>query len=293
LGHINQLVKRALEKGIDLFKVLKAACVNPALHYKLETGLLREGDFADFIVVDSLNNFQIKQTYINGELVAENGKTKIDSVDVKPINNFSCNPISLSDLKLKANSTQVNAIEALNGQLITNKIQADAILENGFLISNQDTDILKIVVKNRYKDAPLAIAFIKNFGFKDGAIASSVAHDSHNIIAVGTSDENICEAINDIITAKGGIVAISSSEKKILELPIGGIMSSENGYEVSQKYTELDMLAKKMGSTLTSPFMTLSFMALLVIPSLKLSDLGLFDGEKFEFIDLKITKKTQ
>ncbi|MBC7914704.1 MAG: adenine deaminase, partial [Pyrinomonadaceae bacterium] len=286
LGHINELVKRAIEKGIDLFKVLKAACLNPVLHYNLETGLLRSGDYADFIIINNLKELKIKQTYINGQLVAEDGKSHIKSVSVKPINNFNCSAITLKDLRLTAHTPHINAIEALDGQLVTNKILAEALLVNGCLESNPDQDVLKIVVKNRYNDAPPAIAFIKNFDFKEGAIASSIAHDSHNIIAVGTKDELILAAVNAIISCKGGIAAITATESKVLPLPVGGIMTNEDGYKVSRLYTELDVIAKKMGSKLSSPFMTLSFMALLVIPSLKLSDLGLFDGEKFEFSEL-------
>ncbi|MGV3510309.1 MAG: adenine deaminase [Sphingobacteriaceae bacterium] len=287
IGHINQLVKRALKKDIDLFKILKAACVNPVKHYKLDVGLLQESDAADFIVIDSLEEFNIKRTYINGELVAANGKSFIKAVDVVPINNFNCKPIQKSDIQLKATKNNISVIEALDGQLITNKIIADALIKNGFLESNQETDILKIIVKNRYKDATPAIAFIKNFGLKNGAIASSIAHDSHNIIAVGTNDELIIKAVNEIIACKGGIAAVSETDEKVLALPVGGIMTNEDGYKVAEQYTQIDLFAKSLGSKLASPFMTLSFMALLVIPSLKLSDLGLFDGEKFEFTDLE------
>ncbi|MBC8053381.1 MAG: adenine deaminase [Sphingobacteriaceae bacterium] len=283
IGHINQLVKRASDKGIDLFKILKAACINPVNHYKLDVGLLKKGDFADLIIIDNLQNFTVKQAYINGELVAKSGESFINAVDVEPINNFNCNPLQSSEIKVKTSGSKIAVIEALNGQLITNKILADAFVKNGCLESNPETDILKIIVKNRYQETPPSVAFVKNFGLKDGAIASSIAHDSHNIIAVGSSDELITEAVNKIISCKGGIAAVSKNESQILPLPIGGIMTAENGDTVAELYTRIDLLAKQMGSTLSSPFMTLSFMALLVIPSLKLSDLGLFDGEKFEF----------
>ncbi len=284
LGHINELVKRAVEKGIDVFKVLKAACVNPVTHYSLDVGLLRTGDFADFIITDNLKNFKIKETYINGNLVAAKSRSNIDSVKVAAINNFDCSAITAADIKISASSQKITVIEALDGQLITNRIVAEAFAKDGFIESNPEQDILKIIVKNRYKNAPPAIAFIKNFGLKDGAIASSIAHDSHNIIAVGTSDEFLVGAVNAIVACKGGISAVSSVNSKVLALPVGGIMSAEDAYDIAELYTELDLLAKKMGSTLSSPFMTLSFMALLVIPSLKLSDLGLFDGEEFKFV---------
>ena len=290
LGHINQLVIRALEKGIDLFKVLKAACVNPVLHYSLDSGLLREGDAADFIVIDNLESFSVKQTYINGDLVAADGKSFIKPVEVLPVNNFNCLPIDASDIKVEALDSKIAVIEALDGQLITRSLLEDALIENGFIISNQETDTLKIIVKNRYQQAPPAVAFIKNFGLKNGAIASSIAHDSHNIIAVGTSDELIADAVNQIVSCKGGIVTVSATESKLLPLPVAGIMTTQDGYEVAALYTELDLFAKKLGSNLTSPFMTLSFMALLVIPSIKLSDLGLFDAEKFEFTPLSVSE---
>lgn len=284
LGHINELVKRAVEKGIDVFKVLKAACVNPVTHYSLDVGLLRTGDFADFIITDNLKNFKIKETYINGNLVAAKSRSNIDSVKVAAINNFDCSAITAADIKISASGQKITVIEALDGQLITNRIVAEAFAKDGFIESNPEQDILKIIVKNRYKNAPPAIAFIKNFGLKDGAIASSIAHDSHNIIAVGTSDEFLVGAVNAIVACKGGISAVSSVNSKVLALPVGGIMSADDAYDIAELYTELDLLAKKMGSTLSSPFMTLSFMALLVIPSLKLSDLGLFDGEEFKFV---------
>lgn len=289
LGHINELVKRAVEKNIDVFKVLKAACVNPVTHYSLDVGLLRAGDFADFIITDNLTNFKIKETYINGNLVAAKSRSNIESVNVDPINNFNCSEINIADIKVKATTEKIAVIEALDGQLITNRITAEAFIKDGFIESNPEKDILKIIVKNRYKDAPPAIAFIKNFGLIDGAIASSIAHDSHNIIAVGTNDDLIAKAVNKIISCNGGISAVSSTDSKTLALPVGGIMTSADAYEVAEQYTELDILAKKMGSGLSSPFMTLSFMALLVIPSLKLSDLGLFDGEEFKFVKSETT----
>ena len=288
LGHINALVKRALNKQIDLFKVLKAACVNPVKHYKLDVGLLQTGDPADFIVVDNLENFSIIKTYIDGKLVAENGFSSVGRVNVFPINNFNCSELSTSHLKVKGSSATIKVIEALDGQLITNQVIGEALLSNGYIESNQEKDILKIIVKNRYADAPPAIAFIRNFGIKDGAIASSIAHDSHNIVAVGSSDELIAKAVNGIVTCMGGISAASEHELRVLPLPVAGIMTNEDGYKVAEAYTRLDQFAKDvLGSTLSSPFMTLSFMALLVIPSLKLSDKGLFDGESFRFTNLQ------
>ena len=286
VSHINELVARAIAKGKDLFDVLLAACINPITHYGLGVGRLRIQDPADFILVRDLKSFEVIATYIDGQKVAENGKTLIDRVPNKLINNFHTSQKSPSDFRLKATSTHIRVIEALDGQLITPEVAGEILIKNGLAESNPEADILKITVVNRYQDAPPAVAFIKNFGLKTGAIASSVGHDSHNIIAVGIDDESITEAVNLIIHAKGGISAVGNGIQKILPLPVGGIMSVKDGYEVAKAYTAIDQMAKEMGSRLNSPFMTLSFMALLVIPDLKLSDKGLFDGKKFEFKDL-------
>ncbi len=291
-GHINQLCARAVAKGIDLFSVLKAACVNPVLHYKLDVGLLYEGDDADFIVTDSLTDFIINKTYIKGELVAENGKSFIQSVVEEPINQFVCEKISAKDLIIPVgtyptSNGNIAVMEALDGQLITNKLWLDPTIENNNFISDPSKDQLKMVVVNRYHNAPIAKCFIKNFGFKRGAIASSVAHDSHNIVAVGTDDESLAQAINLVIEERGGVSCVDSKNELVLGLPIAGLMSARDGYEVAAAYTAIDAMAKGLGSKLQAPFMTLSFMALLVIPHLKLSDKGLFDGDSFSFLPIE------
>ncbi len=369
-GHINTLCARAVAKGIDVFKVLKAACLNPVLHYKLDSGLLRPGDSADLILVEDLQFFQVKQTWIKGQLVAQNGVSHISSthlvatavpdgsahaggasatqpvspaasapaptnsgslLNADPINNFKATPRTVADFAYpldkwgeEENVEQVYVIEALDGQLITNRLivpVADTLPKDGRLHANPEKDLLKIVVVNRYIHAPVAKSFIRNFGLKRGAIASSVAHDSHNIVAVGVDDESICRAINLVIEQKGGLscvdpgegavaatgapanapapgfvpisditgepipsMAPASGAELILPLPVAGLMSLDDGYQVAEAYTALDHKAKAMGSTLAAPFMTLSFMALLVIPHLKLSDMGLFDGDKFSLL---------
>lgn len=295
-GHINLLCARAVTKGIDVFKVLKAACINPVKHYKLNVGLLREGDPADFIVVKDLEKFEVVKTFINGALVAENGKSKIKSQKPKAINNFSCRkkkvedfsfPLTTDDSRLSEGVFKgtIPVIEALDGQLITNKIATDPTIINNTIISNPEKDILKIVVVNRYNDVPIAKAFIKNIGLKKGAIASSVAHDSHNIVAVGVDDESICKAVNLVIEKQGGVSAVCNNKEMILGLPVAGLMSNEDGYKIAEAYTAIDKMVKEeLGSGLSAPFMTLSFMALLVIPHLKLSDKGLFDGDRFAFV---------
>lgn len=287
-GHINDLCKRAVNKDIDIFKILKAACINPVHHYQLDTGILREGDAADFIVVNNVNDFVVNKTFINGICVAENGISNISPTENKVINRFDCERISARSLECNNKAYLVDnklpVIEALDGQLITNKLLVTPKTRETQIIPDIENDILKIVVINRYKKAAPAVSFIKNFGLKEGAIASSVAHDSHNIIAVGVDDKSIAEAINLVIEKEGGISCVLSSFQKVLALPVAGLMSTEDGYIVAKAYTEIDNMAKSMGSTLSAPFMTLSFMGLLVIPSLKLSDKGLFDGDRFEFV---------
>lgn len=290
LGHINQLCARAVAKGIDIFKILKAACVNPVLHYKLDVGLLREGDPADFIVVKDLEKFEVLKTYINGELVAEEGKSMVNSQQATVLNNFSCSKKEISDFEMNINNTPLGdggtipVIEALDGQLITNRLSYVPKVADGNIVSDTERDILKIVVVNRYNNAPAAIAFIKNFGLKQGALASSVAHDSHNIVAVGVDDESICGAVNLVIEHKGGVSFFKEDVEMIVPLPVAGLMSNEDGYKIAEQYSLIDKVVKEAGSALGSPFMTLSFMALLVIPHLKLSDKGLFDGDKFKFL---------
>jgi adenine deaminase len=290
VGHINQLCARAVAKGIDIFNILQAACINPVLHYKLDIGLLRVGDDADFIIADDLVNFNISHTYINGALVAQNGKSFIQSVAVTPINQFDCDAITAEQLAITTNNYpiadgKIPVIEALEGQLITNKLYCDATIVNDILVSNTNTDILKMVVVNRYHNAPVAKAFIKNVGLQQGAIASSVAHDSHNIVAVGVDDESLAQAINLVIQEKGGVSAVGTQGQHVLGLPVAGLMSANDGYQVAATYTAIDAFVKEqLGSTLAAPFMTLSFMALLVIPHLKLSDKGLFDGDSFQFV---------
>ncbi len=287
-GHINQLVKQAVAEGYDFFDIMQTAVINPVEHYKLDVGMLRIGDEADFIVVDNLTDLNVLKTYINGIVVAENGATLIDSVFTEPINNFNCSRKSTDDFKIEATTNKIKVIEALEGQLITKQIEVEAKIQDNNYVCDIENDILKIAVVNRYDDSKPAVAFIKNFGLRKGAIAGSIGHDSHNIIAVGTSDEMLAKAVNVIIENKGGIVAVDENEELILQLPVAGLMSLESAEIVGRKYQAIDHKAKQLGSTLKAPFMTLSFMALLVIPSIKLSDKGLFDGTNFEFINLAV-----
>ncbi|RZJ33560.1 MAG: adenine deaminase [Flavobacterium sp.] len=287
-SHINALCARAVAKGIDLFKVLQAACLNPIDHYKMNVGRLQPGDAADFIVVEDLTHFRVLQTYIDGELAAHNGKSLVEAVPFEKPNNFNIEFRSVADFKVVVQTEMIRVIEALDGQLVTNELHCRVKSEVENLVSDIENDVLKIAVVNRYFDAPASVAFIKNFGLKRGAIAGSVAHDSHNIIAVGTSDEEICSAVNLIIENRGGVCAVDGESKKILPLPVAGIISDRDGWETGKLYQEIDAMAKSLGSTLHAPFMTLSFMALLVIPDLKLSDKGLFSGNSFSFVNLDV-----
>jgi adenine deaminase len=288
-GHINQLCARAVARSIDVFKVLKAACINPVEHYNLEVGLLREGDPADFIVVQDLEQFEVLRTFIDGKEVSAKGHSQInEAADLQvAVNNFHCSKKKPEDFLYSADPwtekglLHLTVIEALNGQLITEKYKGSVQIIGGNCQSNLTEDLLKLVVVNRYQDAPVARAFIKNFGLKRGAIASSVAHDSHNIVAVGVDEESLCRAVNLVISEQGGVSCVDDQLEMLLALPVAGLMSLEDGYEVAKKYTAIDAMAKDLGSRLTAPFMTLSFMALLVIPHIKLSDLGLFDGDQF------------
>lgn len=284
LGHINLLVKRALDLGYRLFDVLQMACVNPILHYQLPVGLLQKGDSADFIVVDSLTDFTILKTVINGEIVFEKDKPRLGFQSPKTPNVFNLNQVKGRDFLLKATGNQANVIVALNKQIVTgSKIETIEINDNGYAIANQDRDILKIAVVNRYSSQPIYTGFISGFGFKNAAIASSVAHDSHNVVVVGTQDNLMAKAVNLLVESKGGISFASSTKEGCLPLAIAGLMSALPAEEVAEKYQSLDLMAKNAGSRLDAPYMTLSFMALLVIPSLKMSDLGLFNGTAFKF----------
>ncbi len=285
-GHINHEVKRAFAKGLDVFNVLRCCTYNPVKHYNLDIGLLQPGDAADFIHVDNLDDFNILATYIDGQMVAENGKTLISPVKAAPFNNFEIEKINSEDIHVIPSGAHIRVQRALDGQLITELLVTKPLIVNNNIVSDPAHDILKMVVINRYHTAPAAVGFINNFGLVRGALASCVAHDSHNIVAVGADDASIVEAINMIIADKGGISLVDGDTKMMLSLPFAGIMSGSDGLAAARQYDLMDKKAKEMGSSLSAPYMTLSFMALLVIPDVKLSDKGLFDGTRFEFMDI-------
>ncbi len=293
-GHIDKLLRRGQEKGLDIYNLIKTAVINPVEHYGLNVGLLREGDPADFIIVDDLKSFNVLKTFIDGNCVYDDGKV-LFSVDKAPAKNvFNRSKISIDDVKLALPAPENNGgqmkkirvIVAQDGELVTGQELAIPKLENGNLVSDPARDILKMVVLSRYADDPVQTGFIKNIGLKKGAIASSIAHDSHNIIAVGATDEDIVEAVNRLVENQGGIVVGTKENLIDLPLEVSGLMSTLDGKEVAARYEQLNEEAKKLGTSLMSPFMTLSFMSLLVIPELKLGDKGLFDVTKFEFVEL-------
>ena len=286
-GHINQLCTRAVAKGINVFNVLRAACINPVIHYQLPTGYARVNDPANCILVKDLQDFKVIETYINGQLVAKDGHSLIEPVQATTINQFNAHPIIISDLQLPvatypSKGDMVPVIHAIDGQLITNLVWTKPSIKDNTIIADIEKDVLKVVVYNRYHAAKPKIGLIQSFGFKSGAIASTVAHDSHNIIAVGVDDESILKAINLVVHKKGGISCVQGESSKVIGLPVAGLMSIADPYQVANDYIEIDKMAKSLGTQLGSPFMTPSFMALLVIPHIKMSDLGLFDGDQFK-----------
>lgn len=287
-GHINDMVIRAIKKGYKPLEVLRSVILNPINHYGLDVGTLQVGDPADMIVVNDLEEFSVLQTYINGVLVAEAGDSYIDSVPEDHPNNFNVEPLTEGQLKVVPQGEKISVIEAYDGQLVTGFLKEDYKVINGNVVSDIENDILKMVVLNRYSKSEPAIGFIKNFNLRQGAIASSVAHDSHNIVAVGTTDAEIVEAINLIIKEEGGVSLVVGDDKKVIPLPVAGLMSTCDGKLLAERYSIIDKAAHDLGSQLRAPYMTLSFMALLVIPTVKLSDKGLFDGTTFSFTDLFI-----
>ncbi|MDY0342678.1 MAG: adenine deaminase [Lentimicrobium sp.] len=285
-GHINLLVKRSLATGLDFMDVIRACTLNPVMHYGLNSGLLQTGDYADFIVVDNLKDFNVIETYVEGKLVASLGKSLITSRSSETPNNFNARSITIKDLKIKAEGEKIKVQRALEGQLITEMEVAEAHIIDGFVESNVDNDVLKMLVMNRYQPSQPSLNFVSGFGLKHGAIASTVAHDSHNIIAVGADDESMVIAVNALVASKGGICVVKDGEVSLLSLPIAGIMSDKDGYTVAERYQQLNKKALELGTSFRAPFMTLSFMALLVIPAIKLSDKGLFNGNNFSLTGL-------
>lgn len=290
-GHIDRLVARAVAKGCDLFDALRAASVNPVQHYGLPVGLLREGDPADFIRVRDLTDFRVLETYIGGECIAANGQSLLPHQPAHTPNAFVAQPKRPEDFRLPARGAGiVRLIRVWDGQIITGSEEGRARVQDGLLMAYPGQDVLKIAVVNRYADAPPAVGFVSGFGLQRGAVASSVAHDSHNIVAVGTDDASLCAAVNAVIEARGGISATDGQgNTRVLPLPIAGLMSPDNGYTLAHNYAALDAWTREtLHCPLQAPFMTLSFLALPVIPVLKMTDLGLFDVEQFRHVEVEV-----
>ncbi|HEY5469101.1 MAG TPA: adenine deaminase [Bacteroidales bacterium] len=283
--HINKIIGKLISEGFDTFDVIRSATINPVNHYGLDAGLLRIGDNADFILVDDLNNMNVSETWIDGKRVFGNGKVEFSYLPDNPINNFNCNSILERDIKVVNKQRNIRVIEAFEGELLTKQLQYFSGISDN-VESDIGKDILKIIVKDRYNNNAPAIGFIKGFGLKNGAFASSVAHDSHNIISVGTNDIDIMDAVNEIVRMKGGLAVSSGGKTESIQLNIAGIMTTRSCDEVAHDYEKLNEMVKSFGCTMAAPFMTLSFMALLVIPDLKIGDRGLFDVKKFELVPL-------
>jgi len=283
--HINKLIARLISEEYNLFDVIRSATINPSDHYNLNAGLLRSGDRADFILVDSLKKMNVLETWIDGKKVFAKGKVLFTYMEGKPVNHFNCRPVKERDIMVINQHGDIRIIVASEGELLTSEIRSSAG-ESGFVVPELKNDILKIVVKDRYNDSPPATGFIKGFGLKRGAFASSIAHDSHNIISVGTNNEDIVKSINEVVRLKGGLAVSSENSIESIKLDIAGIMSTRSCEAIASDYEYLNKLVKSMGCTMKAPFMTLSFMALLVIPDLKIGDRGLFDVKKFEMVPL-------
>ncbi|HAA16432.1 MAG TPA: adenine deaminase [Cytophagales bacterium] len=286
VGHINELCSRAIAKGMDVYKVLQVACLNPTTHYGLPVGQLRVGDPADFIVVNSLSEFKVEATYLEGQQVSEGTTTLLPRGSHESINQFVATQHPEEAFQVPATGTTLRIMQALDGQLITKELHEPPTVVNGLAVADPNRDLLKLAVVNRYQSASPSLAFIRNFQLKRGALASSVGHDSHNILAVGCTDKELARAVQALMDSKGGLAVVEGEKVEVLPLPVAGLMSTEDGYTVAKQYEDLDAKVKALGCTLGAPFMTLSFMALLVIPQLKLSDKGLFDGETFQFSNL-------
>ncbi len=288
-GHIDKIIKKGIRKGIDIFDLLYAATIKPVEHYGLPVGLLQVGDFADFIVVDSLQKFNILETYINGEPVYSQGECNFTVSKSPIINNFNAEILTKAKIRVPyLMDKSIRVIEVIEDDLLTNEFIWNPKNINGFIESSLDEDILKIVVLNRYSISKPIVGFIKNIGLKKGALACSIAHDSHNLIAVGVSDDDITRALNEVVNNKGGISCVNDNELEYLHLEIAGLMTDKDGVEVAKMYEKINLKAKQLGSPLKAPFMTLSFMSLLVIPKLKIGDRGLFDVESFSFTNLYV-----
>lgn len=313
-GHMDHIIKKAIICGLDPIEAVKMVTINPSNHYSLNMGAISPGREANLIMVDDLENFNVKKVYIGGELVAKNKTALFNPTHISSGNTIFLEKTKPSDftIPLSGNEVMVRTIDVLDEQLITSESEAIMQITNKEIVADVEQDILKIAVIERYgksiskistknkqfsqlsknevilgnNNKKMALAFVRGFGIKEGAFASSVAHDSHNVIVVGTDSNYMARAVNILIENNGGLVAVSKNSQKSLKLPIAGLMASESAEIISSKLEDLHSMAGEMGCSLKSPFMTMSFLALLVIPNLKISDKGLFDVSKFEFVNV-------
>ena len=285
-GHINRLVQKALLLGHDLFDILQCACVTPVRHYQLGIGLLQKGDPADFILVSDLTTMEVSATWINGELVSTKGQSLFHCEPTCPINHFNGIPIRSEQLQVNSRGSSIKIIEVTDGQIVTGTGHFSLPVNTTLVTADPHQDLLKILVQNRYHPTPPTIAFVRGFGLKHGAMASSIAHDSHNIIALGSNDHDLSRAVNLLHESGGGICYVHGQDETRLELPVAGLMSLGNCDDTARQYSAIEQRVKANGCQFQTPFMTLSFLALPVIPSLKITDLGLFDGIQFKLTDL-------
>ncbi len=300
-GHLNLTLKKAVQLGMDPIEAIQMVTFNPSSHYNLNIGSISPGKAADLVIVDDLENFNISKVIINGQIVAQDGKalfkvhplpientfnlTDKKSTDFDVPTNFEINSESNSSSR-STEKTRVRVIEVIEGQLLTEESEANLKISDGIISPNIENDVLKISVVGRYGQNNVSNGFINGFRLKKGAIASSIAHDSHNIIVVGTNSHDMAKAVNNLKKNKGGLVAVYDGNIYSLKLPVAGLMSTKGAKDVSAQLKDLHDLVNDMGCQLASPFMTMSFMALLVIPKLKISDKGLFDVESFQFVNV-------
>ncbi|REE28506.1 adenine deaminase [Methanothermobacter defluvii] len=292
-GHMDRILRRAVDYGIDPVSAVQMVTINPAEHYGLSTGAIAPGWDADFVVVDSLRDFNVKRVYIDGRPVAEEGRYLIKrrgGTRAPPrkleVPDF---PVERLDFRAEGDEATVRVIDVLDGQLITEESVATLEVEDGAVQADTSSDILRVSVLDRYGRGNISSGFVHGFGLQEGAIASTVAHDSHNLIVVGVDPELMKRAVDILKKAGGGLVAVAEDDHRVLQLPVAGLMSDGDVFEVADGFENLNTFTEQLGSRLSAPFMTMSFLSLLVIPRLKIGDRGLFDVEKFEFVDVLVS----
>ena len=287
-GHLNESIKKAAKLDVDIIKAIEMVTINPAAHYNLDGGAIVTGAKADFVIIDNLNDFNILKTYVSGECVFDGENVLFDVGDAAFKNTMDVSKKKPEDFDVlyDGDECEVNVIECFNGELFTEKTTAKLCCIDGKVQPNILEDVIKMAVVDRYGKNNVANAFIKGFNIKKGAIASSIAHDSHNIIVIGDNSKMMADAVNAVIENKGGIAIVGEDFADSISLPIAGLMTNKDAFAVAEKLKQLQKMAASLGCKLDAPFMTMAFMALLVIPSIKLSDKGLFDVESFEFMDV-------